>query len=226
MRVTIYAEIKFPPGGTSATLSSPAQRVSAEGVEVVGGYTLRAAGGQTMDVRLSSPNGNILLTLFGADGTLLKRYVDGTSTWQGTLPSTQEYVIHAVSVGPDASFTLYVSIPPLTSPTTVPGPPIRIEFPPGGTFADKTGRLSPGATQQYVLRAMGGQRMEVYAWPQYTFATSVRGTNGSQWSAQPWQGSLIIGSLPLTQDYVISLSLPSTSSQAVDYTMRVIVPPP
>ena len=224
MRVTVYAPIRFSPGGTSATMNSPVQRVSSQGVEIVGGYVLRAAAGQTMDVALASPNGNILLNVYGADGVPLKRYVDGQAAWRGVLPVTQDYVLEAVSVGPDAFLNLTVTIPPVSGPVIQPMP-IPIRFAPGDTWATVAGRLSPGASQPYVLRAMSGQRMEVGVWPQGLIGIAVRGANGSEWSAQPWEGGLVIPWLPATQEYVITLTLPASASQAVDYSMRVVIPP-
>jgi hypothetical protein len=225
MRVTVYAHIRFPPGGTSATMNSPVQRVWSQGAEIVGGYVLRVSAGQTMDVTLTSPNGNILLNVYGADGTPLKRYVDGQAAWRGTVPVTQDYIIEPVSVGPDAFLTLAVTIPPTNGPVIQPTP-VPIRFAPGATSTSVGGRLSPGASQRYTLRALAGQSMEVHTWPQGTLGITVRGTNGSTWTAQPWEQALTIPWLPATQDYVITLSLPASASQAIDFGMQVVIPPP
>ena len=70
-------------------------------------YLLRAMGGQTMTVNITSPNNDVLLTIYGyEDGNILIRYVSGESSWNGTLPSTQDYVIEARSVGNTTSYTL------------------------------------------------------------------------------------------------------------------------
>jgi hypothetical protein len=113
LRVTVFARIQFAAGATSATVSGPVERLGPEGVEVAGGYVLRAMAGQTMQVRITSPGGDVLLTIVGADGVPLKRYVDGSAEWEGVLPSTQDYYLEPVSVGGPTRFTMTVQINPL-----------------------------------------------------------------------------------------------------------------
>jgi hypothetical protein len=113
LRVTAYARIQFAPGGTSATVTGPIERLGSEGVEVGGGYVVRAFAGQTMRVTITSSHGDVLLNIVGADGVPLKRYVDGSAEWEGILPSTQDYLLQPVSVGGATRFTMTVSIGPL-----------------------------------------------------------------------------------------------------------------
>jgi hypothetical protein len=110
LRTTAYARIRFAPGATSATVSSPLERLGPGGVEMVGGYVVRALAGQTMTVSITSAGGDVLLTIVGADGVPLKRYVDGSSEWEGVLPTTQDYLLQAISAGGSTQFTLSVEI--------------------------------------------------------------------------------------------------------------------
>jgi hypothetical protein len=53
---------------------------------------------------------------------------------------------------------------------------------------------------------------------------AVGGEDGVFWSALPWEGSLIIGSLPRTQDYSIILGrVPPAGTTS--YTLEVWIPP-
>ena len=108
--------INFAPGATSATRT---------GVLTMGGmdrYVLKANQGQTMSVSVASANNNVILVIFGKDGTvLISDHADATS-WSGVLPSTQDYYIDVRAIdGTSANYTLTVTIPPV--PTTGPAPP-------------------------------------------------------------------------------------------------------
>lgn len=106
LHVTVFARIQFEPGGTSATVTG---EIEQNGIRH---YVVRALAGQTMDVRVTSPNGDVLLTIWGEDGVPLKRYVDDRADWRGELYATQDYYIEAVVVGGATNYTLTVTIPP------------------------------------------------------------------------------------------------------------------
>ncbi len=141
LRMTVFGRIQFAPGGTSAIVSSPQQQCASQSAEVVGGYALRAAAGQTMRVSISSLQHNTFLTITGADGRALKSYDDWNTSWQGVLPATQDYYLQPVSVGADSRFTINVTIDPLPQPAAA-----RIRFAPGAESATVSGHLSPGAS--------------------------------------------------------------------------------
>ncbi len=113
LRVTVFARLQFEPDEIATTVTGYAERLNPAGAEFVGGYVLRALAGQTMDVAITSPNDDVLLSIVGGDGILLKRYVDGESRWRSGLPTTQDYYISPVSVGPEAPYTLTVAVGPL-----------------------------------------------------------------------------------------------------------------
>jgi len=104
--VTIPAPIVFQPGAISASV--PGKIVAHQ----INSYIARASGGQTMNATITSPGANVLLTIYGLqDGQPLVRAVSGATTWTGTLPSSQDYIIQAVSVGDvNTSFTLKLII--------------------------------------------------------------------------------------------------------------------
>lgn len=204
--------IQFEPGATSATVTGSIEQYGSRL------YVLRALAGQTMEVVVTSPNGGVGLSIWGADGIPLKRYVDERAEWRGVLPATQDYFIQVVSVQA-TSYVLTVIISPLKPE------PRRIQFAPGATSAVIEGSLEPGAPDRYVLRALRGQRMEVEVRvsPTATVEIAVAGQDGSFWSAL---GTLRIEELPATQDYIITLALPIPLTGAISYTMGVSIPPP
>lgn len=214
LTVIIRPRIQFGPGATSATVTGSVERNG------VGHYVLRAFAGQMMEVIITSPNSDVLLTIWGADGVPLKRYVDDMAEWQGELYSTQDYFIEAVSVGEATTYTLTVTLSALSLPE-----PTRIQFEPGATSATREGSVEPGMPDRYVLRALRGQRMEVRVSPAAAVDMAVEGQDGSFWSVPSWEGTLTIGELPATQDYIVTLAtVPSAGTTS--YTMEVSVAPP
>ena len=131
-----------------------------------------------MSVEITSPNGDVLLSVVGADGTPYKRYQNGPPSWTSALPATQDYYLHAVSVGPATAYTLRVWIEPLNDN----GSAERIEFAPGATTASRSGALPEGGVKAYILTASAGQTMQ-YATPADIYnspaATFVAGFTGS-----------------------------------------------
>ena len=135
--------ISFPPGGTSAQVW---------GQVFPGGanrYVLRVMAGQTMAVSVTSSQpgmpaqGNLFLVIWGADGTVLLSDHAGATSWQGTVPLTQDYSIDVRSVAPvPIAYTLHVTIPPL-APKPPPTPQaVRISFLPGATSAQVSGQVA------------------------------------------------------------------------------------
>jgi hypothetical protein len=207
--------IRFAPGATSATLTGRIVRKEEGGVEFGTEYLIRAFASQTMSVAIKSPNSDVLLTIVGAAGVPLKRYVDGTAEWSGQLYATQDYVITPASVGRTADYTLTASVSALSL-----SEPVRILFEPGATAATVTGDLAPGLVARYVMRALRGQKLEVQALPASWVSLAAEGQDGSFWSGSPNGGWLAIDSLPATQDYVITLALVPTAELA-HYTPEV-----
>jgi hypothetical protein len=222
LRMTVFARIQFARGATSATVSSPVQHCAPQAPEVVGGYALRAFAGQTMRVTLDSPNHNTYLTIVGANGIPLT-HGDWSAVWEGILPSTQDYYLLPVSVGPDARFAMTVWISPLGQAA-----PTRIRFAPGAESATVSGSLAPGKPARYVLWAARGQRMEIRIWPPPCLPApvidvTVTGPGGYTWTRLGLDSA--IDPLPVSGDYFITLTLQS-GSQCTGYVMEVTIPAP
>lgn len=103
--VEIPSRISFDPGAISASIQG-----TTSGQRTVS-YLLRALKGQTMTATLTSSNKSVLLTVYGLeDGEPLVRSVSGQTTWTGTLPADQDYVIEAVPTVDITNFTLQVTV--------------------------------------------------------------------------------------------------------------------
>jgi hypothetical protein len=126
------SRIQFTAGGTGATI---------EGV-VNGGqtlyYVLKANASQTMSVKLSSPNGDVYLGVFGADGQVLLNSSAQQTTWSGTLPTTQDYYLSLTAGNGTSSYTLTVDIPPGTAAPTANVTPVSGGFDPVAVYGPPT----------------------------------------------------------------------------------------
>jgi putative hemolysin len=99
--------IRFAAGGTSATVPGNI------GPGQVRQYVLGASAGQTMAVSVASPNNDVVLAIWGADGTVLLSDHAGATEWQGPLPATQDYFIGLSGAAAQTLYRLSVVIPPV-----------------------------------------------------------------------------------------------------------------
>jgi len=98
MNVVIANRIEFAAGATSAVEQGdvgPGQEQA---------WVLAARGGQTMKVDVVAPGVAVRLVIYSQDGTVLKSGMGEGSTFEGVLPSTQDYI---VVVGPADRSTAY-----------------------------------------------------------------------------------------------------------------------
>jgi hypothetical protein len=219
--VTQPTRITFGPGESAATIK---EMIEERGT---GFYVLQAQEGQIMAVEIISPNGDVLLTVVGEDGTPLKRYQNGPPSWTSRLPATQDYFIHAVSVGPATSYTLNVRIQPLASV-----PAERVEFAPGETSAERSSLLpAGGSVQQYVLAASAGQTLAVEVTSDdVAVDVTVVGPTGFLATAEPVDGNAnhVAQSVTLaeTGDYTITLATPDrmpSTNYVVTFTIEQVL---
>jgi heat shock protein HslJ len=100
--------ISFERGATSAEVTG---RLGASESDL---YVIRALEGQTMTVELGFAEGKAILSIWGADGTVLISDHAEATRFSGELPATQDYYIHVRGrpEGP-TRYDLVVSIPPL-----------------------------------------------------------------------------------------------------------------
>src|SRR6185436_9209756 len=82
-------------------------------------YVVKAGVDQPMIAMLDSPEHDMTLTIFGANGIVLLPASQHTSSWQGNLPSTQDYYFGLTGGGSAQNFTLNLIIA------------ARIQFPAG-----------------------------------------------------------------------------------------------
>ena len=120
--------IQFAVGGTSAVENGEIDA----GLSVY--YVLKAIGTQTMNVKVSSPNADVYLGVYGADGQVLLASGSSDTLWSGKLPSTQDYYISLTATGDTTSYSLTVDIPPLTGAPTANLTPVAGSFDPVATY--------------------------------------------------------------------------------------------
>jgi hypothetical protein len=105
LSVVIPRRISFRSGATSARLEGNV------GAHTTVTYLARARADQTMTVTISAPTDDVLLTIYGLDdGQPLVRAASGATSWSGTLPATQDYVIMVVGTDAARRYTLDVEI--------------------------------------------------------------------------------------------------------------------
>lgn len=180
-------------------------------------YILWAMAGQTMEVSVTAPE-LVSFSIWGVDGTILKRYVDEETEWQGVLPTTQDYYVKVVSIA-ETNYTLTVTIHPL------PVEPERVLFEPGETAATVEGSLEPRSSDRYLLRALAGQSLYVSlsSWDR-DVVVGIE-TGDGQVLARPEEGIhfAVVTSLPVTGDYALVVT---SIGGSTTYTLKVMVPPP
>jgi hypothetical protein len=123
--------IQFATGGTSSVINGQIEA----GQTLY--YVLQASATQTMNVKISSPNGDIYLGVFGADRQV---FLDSTTQymlWSGTLPATQDYYL-SLTATTSSTYTLSVEIPPLQTLPTANLTPVPGTFDPQATYGNPT----------------------------------------------------------------------------------------
>jgi hypothetical protein len=218
--------ISFGPGQTTAVRS---------GVLPAGGvkqYVFKALAGQTATLLLTRPPGSDAnFSVRGAsDGVLYKSPADPAREWSFQLPRTQDYLISVASSG-ETSYTLELTIPPLgPTPTAVPptvvpppGPAERISFAPGQDSATRSGPLAANQYKRYVFGGLQGQTatIVVSSPSPSAFFTVVGVTDGIPYKSQGSSAMSFTFTLPLTQDYLISIA----ASVNTSYNLILTIPP-
>ena len=103
MDVIIPQRIRFKTGAVSGSVFTnlPAYHTQY--------YVLRAMEDQTMQVKIT-PDDDLELMVYGADGTVLKEFSDGGASFSGDLPSDQDYILAVSAAADRASYRLRVTI--------------------------------------------------------------------------------------------------------------------
>jgi hypothetical protein len=198
--------ITFPAGGTSAIVTGS---LTATGQHT---YVLRASAHQVLDVEVDPTGAQVLLEIWGADGSVLKHGAVAGLLWRGYLSTTQDYFVSVIAEGGAAGYTMRVSLPE------------RISFAPEATSARVDGSVQSNAPDLFVLEASAGQQMEVTVdSPSPGTMLAIWGFDGTILQAAGDPGRDWKGTLPSAQDYFIYLYNTSTSA---NYRLDVSIPPP
>ena len=203
LSVIIPQRIQFQPGTTNANIERT----------VVSGrtdyYVIRIISGQLLDASVYTAASDVLLVIYGADGTVLKSGMGGGPGFRGTVPATQDYIMHVTS-NMGTGYRLNVTIPE------------RISFEQETTSATVQGSLAAYDTHHYVLQAMAGQELIVrVSAPGDSVRLVIYGVDGTVLRSGMAAGVSFSGRLPSTQDYLINL----TADIAVpNYSMTVTIP--
>jgi hypothetical protein len=104
MNVMIARRIEFAPGAVSAVEEGEA------GPGQDQAWVLAAGGGQTLKVEVTAPGADVRLVIYGDDGTVLRSGMGQGSTFEGVLPSTQDYIIIVGPADLPTSYQLDVTI--------------------------------------------------------------------------------------------------------------------
>ena len=175
-------------------------------------YVLDAMQGQPMIAMVDSVNHDVTFGIGGQDGTLLLAGAQALNSWQGLLPSTQDYFITIHAGASAENYTMSVTIA------------ARIQFAAGATSSTKNGSTVGGYNVTYVLRASAGQTMNLnLTVPSGTAALTVWGfTDGQPYLRAELGQTTFSMVLPSTQDYIVAVS--PQGGTVVNYSMTVQVP--
>lgn len=200
------------PTATRINFSSGATNSATQGTINAGQtlyYVLRALDDQPMIVMLDTPDQGAKLSIFGANGTSLLSQSQQTTSWQGYLPSTQDYYFGLTESRSTQNFTLNVNIP------------ARIEFSSGENQVTLRGQTVGGYSVMYTAYAFGGQELDVTINTAPNVAgLTIWGFSDGQPYARAQNGVTSFNmTLPSTQDYIIQV-VPQGGT-VVDYELNV-----
>jgi hypothetical protein len=173
-------------------------------------YLLTAGQSQPMMVSVDSPNHDLNLAIVGqTSGNVLLSASNKWNTWEGILPSSQDYLVTVYGGATAQAYTLTVSIP------------ARITFAQGATSKTLNGSTPEGLIIDYVIYALAGQKMALNLnVPSGMAVLSVYGFEDGQpllrsiMNATSWTSTL-----PVTEDYI--LQIVPNGGQVVNYSLSV-----
>ncbi len=196
--------IMFLTGATMTVLTGPI----ASGQTL--NYVLQAAQGQPMTVNVGSQAHDVILSMKTQGGTTMLNPAAGLTTWQGSLPQTEDYYLSLHGGAATENFTLTLTIPS------------RVKFLPGDTQTKLNGKTTAGYVVSYVAFAAKGQKMQVQLSNlSGNAALSVYGFADGQpyLNANMHQQTTFGMTLPATQDYIIQV-VPEAGSEVI-YQLKV-----
>ncbi len=106
LNVDIPARISFAVGATSDSVRGTLAAYASQY------YVLRALKGQQLKISVSPQDENMRLVIYGFDGSVLRSGMSsGAPTFNGTLPSSQDYIVVLTASDQAVSYTMNVTIP-------------------------------------------------------------------------------------------------------------------
>jgi len=172
-------------------------------------YVLSAQQDQVLIASADSPNPNVKLAIFGANGVVLLPANQGSNSWQGTLPTSQDYYLQVIGTNSTENFSLNIIVA------------ARIQFGAGEIKTTLKGSTVNGFAVTYVAFAQKGQKMDVILTvPGDSAGLTIWGFSDGQPYARAQNGVKDFSlTLPSTQDYIIEV-VPQ-AGQVVDYSAMV-----
>jgi len=203
--------LRFKPGTTGEIVSgsiSPNQ---------VKRYILNCAQGQQFTLQVTQ--GTVNVAIVGPQGQVVGTAVNGTTTWQGKLPSNGDYTVE-ISAPNASAYEISLTVLTITDRNSGQAPKRstaiteRVRFRPGATGTTLHGSVTAQQRQRYLLGCSKDQQftvqvlhgqvdIKIVAPTQHTLGTISRGN--SQWQ----------GFLPSTGDYAVEISAPNGSDYAI-----------
>ena len=201
--VPAATRITFLTGATMGVVSGPIQPGQ------VINYVLQAAQGQPMLVDVGSPDHDVTLSIRTQGGTNMLNASAHQTSWQGSLPQTEDYYLSVHGGATAENFTMTVTIPS------------RIKFAEGADSAKVSGRTVAGYDVAYTLFALKDQKMTVeLSGLSGNAALTIWGWNdGQPYVRSVTEQTSFSFRLPATQDYIIQV-VPQAGS-TVSYVMSV-----
>jgi hypothetical protein len=172
-------------------------------------YIVNAGKDQLMDITVTSGS-KVAISVVGADGTVLQSPMGESPFFRGVLPASQDYLITVRTTAASANFSITIMIP------------VRIVFGAGeNTYAVSAPAIPGDTNRHYSIYALSGQTLSVDVEPTGDFALTIYGQDGTILMGSHDHGSSFSGTLPSTQNYIISVqAAPGVSS---GYSLTVTV---
>ncbi len=184
-------------------------------------FVFPAQEGETLTVQVTTdPADGAILSIWGADGTVLLSDHATAAQWSGEVPGTQDYTV-AVIGGPEAvSFTLTVQRAPAQAEPSAT--PLTLD---AQGQAQVQGDLAAGEIRHFTVSAQAGQQLAVQVTtnPADGAILSVWGADGTVLLSDHATAAQWSGEVPGTQDYTIAVI---GGPEAVSFTLTVQVTGP
>ncbi len=195
--------ITFLNGATVGVVSAPIQAGQSQN------YVLQALRAQPMFVYVGSPNNDVTVSIKMQDGTTLLGAAAYQTSWQGSVPQTEDYYLTIHGGATTENFSLTVTVPS------------RIQFAAGAVSAIVSGKTVAGYDLSYAVFAAKGQSLSVDLENLSSKASlSIYGfTDGQRYIRSDTGQTSFQFILPSTQDYIIVV-VPAAGN-VVGYTMTV-----